>query len=108
LALSLPGAGFGDSMRCQNSGGSSLVSTGDSKFRVLEACGEPAGREVVSTVTQGVRQGPYFQQMTITIERWYYFCGYGQFDKTLQFQGDQLVAVLSGKKSHQEGPPRCF
>ncbi|NGZ27124.1 MAG: DUF2845 domain-containing protein, partial [Magnetococcales bacterium] len=40
LALSLPGAGFGDSMRCQNSGGSSLVSTGDSKFRVLEACGE--------------------------------------------------------------------
>lgn len=68
---------WADSMRC----GVHLVTPGDTKPEVLQHCGEPELREVVSGANEP------------RVEQWYYKRGVGQFPRVLTFEGIRLVRI---------------
>lgn len=85
-----------DSLRC----GSRLASTGDSKYRVLQVCGDPATVSVVGTMQQprlwfhGFRYyylDPPFAY--VPIEVWTYNFGPNKLLRRLRFEGDELVDI---------------
>ncbi len=65
------------SMRC----GNRLVLPGDSKYRVLQRCGEPEYRERIS----GYLERP--------MEQWFYYRGPQHFSRILTFDGNTLVRI---------------
>ena len=67
----------GERMFC----GRYLASPGDSKLEILEKCGEPALREVVSGHHQ------------TRLEQWLYQPGQGRFPRLLTFEGMRLIKV---------------
>ena len=69
-------------LRC----GSSLVSEGDRKFEVLQACGEPRYRDPV-----GYTLGPY-ERRELLIEEWVYGPNNGMLN-ILTFEGNRLVRI---------------
>ncbi len=71
-----------DSLRC----GSSLVSEGDRKFEVLQACGQPRYRDPV-----GYTLGPY-ERRELLIEEWVYGPNNGMLN-ILTFEGNRLVRI---------------
>lgn len=71
------GAHASGSMRC----GTQLVVLSDTKLDVLEKCGEPLFREIVSGADER------------RVEQWIYRPGGGQFDRVLTFRGIDLVNI---------------
>jgi Protein of unknown function (DUF2845) len=85
-----------DSLRC----GSRIASTGDSKYRVLQICGEPVTVSVEGYMQQarlwytGARYyylDPPFAY--VPIEVWTYNFGPNKFLRRLRFEGDELVDI---------------
>ena len=72
-----PVAGANDGLRC----GTRLVKLGDTKFQVLERCGPPLVREVVSGSDER------------RVEEWFYRRGQTQFIRVLTFQGTELIRI---------------
>lgn len=97
LLAATQAAGAEDSMRC----GSRLASTGDSKYRVLQLCGEPASVSVIGTLQQprlfffhgfGLRfLDPPFE--FVPVEVWTYNFGPNKLLRRLRFEGDELVDI---------------
>jgi hypothetical protein len=90
-----------DTMRC----GRKLVSTGDSKVKVLMTCGEPWMREVIGEKSYSQRtdqrygnQSNYEDSTTVLVEKWTYYLGRNQFLRYLTFEGDTLVRIVVGEK----------
>lgn len=99
-----------DSMRC----GSRLVSTGDSKAKVLLRCGEPfhreplgekkseeVGKTTVVEVAPGrveVTEKEKTEATVKPVERWYYSFGRAHFIRILTFEGDELTEIVLGDK----------
>jgi len=80
LCLCLVGAGgayAAGSMRC----GTKLVILSDTKLDVLDKCGEPNFKEIVSGADER------------RVEQWIYRPGGGQFDRVLTFRGIDLVDI---------------
>lgn len=77
-------------LRC----GSSLVSTGDHAFEVLEKCGEP-----VSRTHLGYRQrGDYWgNHEEVRIDEWIYGPRHGMY-YYLRFEGDRLTVIDSRRR----------
>lgn len=71
------GAHASGSMRCSTE----LVILGDTKLDVLDKCGEPLFREIVSGADER------------RVEQWIYRPGSGQFDRILTFRGIDLVDI---------------
>ncbi|RME32534.1 MAG: DUF2845 domain-containing protein [Gammaproteobacteria bacterium] len=65
------------SLRC----GNLLVLVGDSKYRVLDRCGEPDHRERIS----GDLERP--------VEEWVYHRGPQRFTRILTFEGSTLIRI---------------
>jgi len=65
------------SFRCD----SHLVRIGDDKLTVLEKCGEPIFREVVSGALER------------RVEQWFYKRGVRQFTRILTFEGTRLTRI---------------
>lgn len=85
-----------DSLRC----GSRLASTGDSKYRVLQICGEPVTVSVEGHMQQarlwytGARYyylDPPFAY--VPIEVWTYNFGPNKLLRRMRFEGDELVEI---------------
>ena len=82
-------------LRC----GDEIISTGDSKAKVLTRCGKPMLKEKVgakkSARTKGERRGTadsqyvYHKKQSSTknVEKWYYNCGKDDFIYVLTFEG---------------------
>ena len=79
LALGLAGTADAASMRC----GSSIVKTGDTKLEVLDKCGEPALREVVSGADD------------VKVEIWTYRGSPTRLTRVLTFRGSRLERIES-------------
>src|SRR5262245_50559269 len=85
-----------DSLRC----GSRLASTGDSKYRVLQLCGEPVTVSVIGSMPQPrtwfhdfkwyYLDPPYSY---VPIEVWTYNFGPNKLLRRLRFEGDELVDI---------------
>jgi len=71
------GAHASGSMRC----GTKLVILSDTKLDVLDKCGEPMFREIVSGADER------------RVEQWIYRRSSGQFDRVLTFRGLELVNI---------------
>lgn len=84
-----------DSMKC----GTRLVSTGDTKAKVLLRCGEPFLREMVGEKTRYRR---FFRWIvgsyTVVVEEWTYNLGSTKFLRILTFEGSKLVKIELGDK----------
>jgi hypothetical protein len=84
-----------DSMSC----GNRLVSTGDTKAKVLIRCGEPILKEVVGEKSVYRKFfGLWIGSSTVIVEKWTYDLGYGKFLRILTFEGDKLVKIEKGDK----------
>jgi hypothetical protein len=83
LAAAIPAA-HADTLRC----GSKLIQEGDPAGKVLERCGEPHNKQVV---TEPVRASNAFGGMstvgTYTYEIWRYSRGAGKFPALLRIEG---------------------
>ncbi len=87
-----------DSLRC----GSRLVSTGDSKFKVRQICGEPADVSVIGTMRQPRMWMHDFEWFWldppwayVTVEVWTYNYGSNKLMRELRFEGEELVDIRS-------------
>lgn len=78
--LAIAGAAAADTMKC----GRQRITNGDSKAKVLQACGEPLLREVVSGGAGAE---------SVRTEQWIYDRGKGQFRAMLTFEGLGLVRI---------------
>jgi hypothetical protein len=75
-----------EALRC----GSDLVTVGDSKFKVLFACGEPILAEVVGTEKTAGRKE--------ILEEWTYYRGPGSFLQILTFRGGRLIRIETAER----------
>ena len=100
-----------DTMYC----GNNLISDGDSKAKVILRCGEPFYKttaEAQSSI-QSQTLGQIQQQnkntydygsntssrlSDVSIEKWYYNLGAGQFIHILTFKGDICIKIETGDK----------
>jgi len=77
------------------------VSPGDSKSKVLAACGEPLYKEVVEEKTAWTVQGGGGSYSgtseTVIIERWTYKLRRNYYSK-LTFEGDILVDIENSRR----------
>jgi hypothetical protein len=64
-------------LRC----GTHVIRTGDTKLEVLEKCGEPKLKEVVSGADERL------------VEQWFYRESSRQFTNILTFQGTELIRI---------------
>lgn len=105
--LLCPGLVSAESMRC----GNRVISTGNTKAKVLITCGEPFLREVVeergSAHTEGAIQkfgsgdstfSAFTTSSLTAVEKWTYNLGSNQFLRILTFEGDKLVDIELGDK----------
>ena len=85
-----------DSFRC----GSRLASTGDTKYKVLQICGEPSDKTLVGSLPQArlwfhefrfYYLDPPYQY--VPIEVWTYNLGPNKLLRRLRFEGDELVDI---------------
>jgi hypothetical protein len=84
-----------DNMKC----GTRIVSTGDTKVKVLLRCGEPFFKEVVGEKTRYRRFfGWIIGSSTVLVEEWTYNLGSTKFLRTLTFEGNKLVKIELGDK----------
>jgi ribosomal protein L32 len=70
-----------DTLRCRNS----LVSKGDSKYEVIEKCGEPARKEHITYY------GTYSGK---TVEQWTYDFGPQEFVYLVRFESNGAVSHM--------------
>ena len=78
LALAVPlQAVEADSLRCRTH----LIRLGDTKLDVLEKCGEPRLKELISGANER------------RVEQWYYRPGRYQFTRILTFRGTRVVDI---------------
>lgn len=95
LLLALPSTCFGlgesDSMRCNNG----IVSVRDTKYEVLQKCGEPARKEYVyRTYTYSGRA------KTRSLEQWTYDFGKQEFVYLVNFDSGGIVSNLYNTGSY--------
>lgn len=96
LALPLPEAGAG-TLRCDGS----LVRTGDRKFEVREACGEPDVVVPLYSVPTA-QYGP-----VVTREEWQYNFGPQRLVRFMRFQDGRLVQIRSGRSGFRTTEGSC-
>jgi hypothetical protein len=96
--LATQGALAEDSLRC----GSRLASTGDTKYKVIQVCGQPHAVSVVGSMFEsrlwytGNRYyylDPPYQY--VPIEVWTYNFGPNKLLRLLRFEGDELMEIRS-------------
>jgi hypothetical protein len=87
-----------DAMRC----GTRLASTGDTKYKVRQICGEPADISVVGATREprlwyyGYRY--YYLDppwIDVPVEVWTYNFGPNKLMRRLRFEGEELVDIAS-------------
>jgi hypothetical protein len=84
LALTLPVAAQAETLRC----GSKLIMEGDSAGKVLERCGEPQNKQVITEPVRAATSLGGTQQVgTYTYEIWRYTRGQGKFPALLRIEG---------------------
>jgi len=91
-------------MRCTNSNGSELLCENENKADAISKCGGPSYREEVGTqmkgsfrskaettklnlITTKTKTRGHYKEDTAYVEKWYYNCGEGEFNKILTFKG---------------------
>ncbi len=83
LAFAIPAA-QADTLRC----GSKLIQQGDTAGKVLERCGEPTNKQVITEpVRAATALGGTMQTGTYTYEIWRYARGNGKFPALLRIEG---------------------
>lgn len=75
--------------------GRDIVSLHESKYAVLQKCGEPLFED--SFCKPGTLSGPPFSACEI-VDEWTYAPGPGQFITTLQFEFGRLVHIIYGDR----------
>ncbi|WP_163832648.1 DUF2845 domain-containing protein [Spartinivicinus ruber] len=113
LILSVSVNTYADSMRCKNR----LVSTGDSKAKVLLTCGEPMLKEDHSyTVSEKVNSDIYrhnqqyngvnahgaSREITrlINVEKWTYNPGRNKFLRIVTFKEGKIDSIETGERAN--------
>mgnify|MGYP001603837547 FL=1 len=106
-------------IRCLNDGGSDLVCENDAVFDLIKKCGEPDYTVKASDKTGGVFQsktkkyGPNlkttgsFAAVTESVDKWFYNCGQGSFDKIIEVSGGKVISIKNST-SHGAGKQKCF
>ena len=106
----------GMSIRCDSD--TKLIQKGASKLDVLSKCGPPDLSESSSSNTVGQFQsntqhgrgnsttGGSFRAKSVLVEKWYYNCGEGRFNKTLVFVSGILQSIQDGDRG--TGPNKCM
>lgn len=83
LAFAIPAA-QADTFRC----GSKLIMVGDTVGKVLERCGDPTNKQVITEpVRAATALGGTVQMGTYTYEIWRYGRGNGKFPALLRIEG---------------------
>ena len=106
-------------IRCLNDGGSDLVCENDAVFDLIKKCGEPDYTVKASDKTGGVfqsktkKEGPNlkttgsFAAVTESVDKWFYNCGQGSFDKIIEVSGGKVISIKNST-SHGAGKQKCF
>ncbi len=106
-------------IRCLNDGGSDLVCKNDAVFDLIKKCGEPDYTVKASDKTGGVfqsktkKEGPNlkttgsFAAVTESVDKWFYNCGQGQFDKIIEVSGGKAISIKTGR-SKGTGKEKCL
>jgi hypothetical protein len=92
----------GDSFRCQDR----IVKTGDSKMDVIGKCGTPDYSEIVADESVSTGSHRYKSKTkTKKVEKLYYNCGSGRFNRILTFVGGKLETIETG--DYGSGDEKC-
>ena len=106
----------GMSIRCDSD--TKLIHKGAVQLDVLSKCGPPDLSESSGSNTAGQFQsktqhgrgnsttGGSFRTRSVLVEKWYYNCGEGRFNKTLVFVGGILRSIDDGERG--TGPNKCM
>lgn len=104
---------------CNNNAGSDLVCENDSAFDLKKKCGEPDYKEKAFDATGGVfksktqkegkdlKTAGTFASVTESVEKWFYNCGEGSFDKIIEVLGGKIISIKTGS-SKGTGKEKCF
>lgn len=91
-----------NSFRCQDR----IVSTGDSKMDVISKCGDPDYSEIVSVESVSTGSHRYKSKTkTKKVEKLYYNCGSGRFNRVLTFVEGKLETIENG--DYGSGDQKC-
>ncbi len=105
-------------IRCLNDGGSDLVCENDAVFDLIKKCGKPDYTAKASDATGGVfqsktqKEGPNlkttgsFAAVTESVEKWFYNCGDGRFDKIIGVSGGKVISIKNGS-DRGTGKEKC-
>lgn len=108
LIIVLVGESGAICMRCNAKGyGSDLLCEGENKFDATQKCGEPDYTEESGTETSGDFGRGSFEEASKIVEKWYYNCGGGSFNKILTFKGGILFSI-EDSKNKGSGPEKCW
>ncbi len=106
-------------IRCNNNVGSDLVCENDSAFDLKKKCGEPDHKEKAFDATGGVfksktqkegkdlKTAGTFASVTESVEKWFYNCGEGRFDKIIEVSGGKIISIQTGS-SKGTGKEKCL
>jgi hypothetical protein len=94
IALLLAGAvpvAQADTLRC----GNKLIQEGDTAGKVLERCGEPQNKQVITTPVRAVNASGYSFETgaTATVEIWRYGRGSGKFPALVTIEGGVIKKI---------------
>ncbi len=92
LVLAVAPSALADSMSC----GVKLVVTGDFKYDVEEACGDPDHKEqhfIAGPFQRRDLHGRPYWVEGIRVDTWVYRYGPQRFDRVLRFENDRLVKI---------------
>lgn len=91
-----------DCIRC---GLDKLVCTGDSKFDIIVACGQPDYTEELGDKVTGAIGGGAFVASEKKMEKMYYNCGDGRFIKIILISNGRIIRIDDGERGR--GPIKC-
>gem|GEM_PF-645957 len=89
-------------IRCV-SGGLDMVCDGESKFVLIDKCGQPDFSEEVAEETRGSLWKGDVNIITEKVELLYYNCGDGAFIKVIRIKGGRIVSMKDADRGYGRG-----